>query len=120
MIKMMSLDDLVKAVKGRKLKIYNDMKLKADRDLTEKLTICIPDMHILERGPNDDFINGNTKHEKRFLSLLEFILELVEKEGNNVEIIQLGDMFDLWQAKWNTNMIVSAQIDTDCYSARSA
>ncbi len=104
---MLTLDDFMRKAEG-KLKVYKTFRLQADKEITEKLTICIPDMHLLERGPNDDFLDGKPAYEERFLGLLDFLLNLRQEEGDGLEIIQLGDMFDLWQAKWNTNMIVSA------------
>ena len=104
---MLNLDDFIKKA-GGKLKIYKDFRLQGDKNITDKLTICIPDMHLLERGLNDDFLDGRPDYEQRFLGLLDFLLNLRQEEGEGLEIIQLGDMFDLWQAKWNTNMIVAA------------
>ena len=104
---MLRLDEFLKKTKN-KAKIYKDFRLEAAKDITSKLTICIPDMHLLERGPNDDFLDQKPEYEERFLSLLDFLLELKGSENEDLEIIQLGDMFDLWQAKWNTNMIVEA------------
>ena len=43
------------------------------------------------------------------MGLLDFLLELKEVEKEDLEIIQHGDMFDLWQAKRNTNMIAEAR-----------
>jgi UDP-2,3-diacylglucosamine pyrophosphatase LpxH len=103
---VLSLDEFLKKAEG-KLQIYKDLKLQADRDITSKLTICIPDMHLLEKGPNDDFYDNKSEHEERFLNFLDFLLNLRKEEGD-LEIIQLGDMFDLWQAKGNTNLIVDA------------
>lgn len=107
---MLSLGEFLEKTKD-KAKIYEDFRLEADRDITSKLTICIPDMHLLERGPNDDFLDQKPEYEGRFLSLLEFLLELRELEKEDLEIIQLGDMFDLWQAKGNTNMIAESYTD---------
>jgi UDP-2,3-diacylglucosamine pyrophosphatase LpxH len=104
---MLSLVDLIRKAKGN-LNIYKDFRLQADKNITERLTICIPDMHLLERGPNDDFVDGRPAYEQRFLDLADFLLDLRREEGEGLEIIQLGDMFDLWQAKWNTNMILAA------------
>jgi len=104
---MLTLDDLIRKAEG-KLKIDKDFRLQADKNITEKLTLCIPDMHLLEKGPNDDFLDGKSEYEERFLGFLDFLLSLRQEEGEGLEIIQLGDMFDLWQAKWNTNMIVAA------------
>ncbi|MDP2753224.1 MAG: hypothetical protein Q8P40_02405 [Nitrospirota bacterium] len=104
---MISLDEFLEKSKD-KIKIYKNFRLQADKDITGKLTICIPDMHLLERGPNDDFLDQKSEHEERFLSLLDFLLNLRREEGDGLEVIQLGDMFDLWQAKGNTNLIVEA------------
>jgi len=103
---MLTLDDLIKKAEG-KLKTYKDFRLQGDKNITERLTLCIPDMHLLERGLNDDFLDGKPKSEKRFLGLLDFLLKLKQEEGDHLEIVQLGDMFDLWQAKGNTNMIAA-------------
>jgi UDP-2,3-diacylglucosamine pyrophosphatase LpxH len=104
---MLTLDDLIGKAEGR-LRIYKDFRLQGDHNITENLTICIPDIHLLERGPNDDFLDGKLEYEERFVDLLDFLLNLRQEEGEGLEVIQLGDMFDLWQAKWNTNMIVAA------------
>jgi UDP-2,3-diacylglucosamine pyrophosphatase LpxH len=107
---MMTLDELVKKSDG-KLQLYKDYRLKSTAVLSEKLTVCLPDMHLLEKGPTDDFMDGKPEHEKRFLNLLDFLLEVKREEGENMELVQLGDMFDLWQAKGNTNLITEAYPD---------
>jgi UDP-2,3-diacylglucosamine pyrophosphatase LpxH len=104
---MLSLDKFLESSNG-KLQVYNNLRLQANKDITSKLTICLPDMHLLEKGLNDDFLDNKSEHEERFLSLLDFLLNLREEEGDNLEIIQIGDMFDLCQAKGNTNIIVEA------------
>jgi hypothetical protein len=106
---MLTLDAFIRKAPD-KFQIYKNFRLQADRDITEKLTICLPDMHLLEKGPNDDFWDNRPEHLDRFLSLLDFLLKRKE-EGDDLEIIQLGDMFDLWQAKGNTNMVVQAYPD---------
>ena len=107
---MLSLDEFLRKTKD-KAKVYKNFRLEADRNITDRLTICIPDMHLLERGLNDDFFDQRPEYEQRFMSLLDFLLELKEVEKEDLEIIQLGDMFDLWQAKGNTNMIAEAYTD---------
>ena len=104
---MILCDELLEKAGGR-LRVFKNFKLQADRNLTEKLTLCIPDMHLLERGPNDDFLDRHPDYEDRFLDFLDFLLQLKKEEGDDLEIIQIGDMFDLWQAKGNTNMIAAA------------
>jgi UDP-2,3-diacylglucosamine pyrophosphatase LpxH len=104
---MLSLDGLLGKA-GGKVQVLNNFRLQADKDLAGKLTICIPDMHLLERKPDDDFSYGHPEYEERFLGFLDFLLELKKTEGEALEVVQLGDMFDLWQAKWNTNAIVEA------------
>jgi len=90
---MLSLDEFLRKTKD-KAKVYKNFRLEADRNITDKLTICIPDMHLLERGLNDDFFDQRPEYEQRFMSLLDFLLELKEVEKEDLEIIQLGDMFD--------------------------
>lgn len=107
---MLSLDKFLIKTKD-KAKIYKNFRLQADKDITTKLTICIPDMHLLERGHNDDFLDQKPEYEKRFLSFLDFLIELRELEKDDLEIIQLGDMYDLWQARGNTNLIEEAYTD---------
>lgn len=104
---MLSLDEFSKNTK-EKAKIYKDFRLEADKKITNKLTICIPDIHLLERGPNDDFLDNNPEHEEQFISFLDFLLELKESEKDDLEIIQIGDLYDLWQARGNTNLIQEA------------
>jgi len=107
---MLSLDDFLRKAEG-KLRVYKAYRLEADKDLAGKLTICIPDMHLLEKGPNDDFLDRKPENEERFLSFLDFLLKIRKEEGDDLEIIQIGDIFDLWQAKGNTNLIVAAYTD---------
>lgn len=104
---MLTLDGLLEKAKN-KMQIYKNCRLQATTEMTSKLTICIPDMHLLERGPTDDFFDNRPEYEERFMGLLDFLIELKKTERNDLEIIQIGDMFDLWQAKGNTNMIIEA------------
>ena len=112
---MVSVDEFLTR-SGGKAKVYKNFRLTAGQELTDKLTIAIPDMHLLEKGPNDDFLDAQrakqtlgkrTAHEERFIDFLDFLIELKSKLKENLEIIQLGDMYDLWQARGNTNMIES-------------
>jgi UDP-2,3-diacylglucosamine pyrophosphatase LpxH len=107
---MLRLDALLEKA-GGKITILNDFQFRSEESLTSKLTICLPDMHLLERGPDDDFLNRHPEYVDRFLSLIDFLLDLKKTEGEDMEVVQLGDMFDLWQAKWNTNAIVEAYPD---------
>ncbi|MEW6584513.1 MAG: hypothetical protein AB1442_02760 [Nitrospirota bacterium] len=107
---MLSVDDLLKRP-GNRMKLYEDLRITSDKSLTEKLTVCIPDMHLLERRANDDFLDNHPEYAERFLDFLDFLVALQRDEGEALEIIQLGDMFDLWQAKGNTNLIMEAYTD---------
>ncbi len=104
---MLTCDALLEKAGGQ-LRVLQNFRVQADRDLAEKLTLVIPDMHLLERGPTDDFLDGKQEYEDRFLDFLDFLLRLRQEEGEGLEIIQIGDLFDLWQAKGNTNLIVAA------------
>jgi len=104
---MLSLDEILSKSDG-KVTLYKDLRILAEGYLTEKVTICIPDMHLLEKGPTDDFTDGIAAHEQRFLEFLDFLLELKASEKEALEIIQLGDLYDLWQARGNTNLIQNA------------
>ena len=99
---MLSIDDFLKKSRGR-ARIHLNFRGQADKELSQTTIICIPDMHLLEKGPTDDFFDGKQKHIKRFLSFLDFLVDHKE----DVQLIQLGDMFDLWQARGNTNLIYS-------------
>lgn len=94
---------------GTKVSIFKNFRLSSAKAMTSKLTLCIPDMHLLEKGPTDDFIDGNPARLDRFLEFLDFLNDLKEKE--KIEIVQVGDMYDLWQARGNTNLIVEAYPD---------
>ena len=98
---MLSLDDFIGRSQG-KVTVFNNFRTQSERSLTSKLTICIPDMHLLERGPNDDFLDRNLDREKRFLDFLDFLTLLKDSEKDDLEIVQVGDLFDLWQARGNT------------------
>ena len=104
---MLSLDDFISRGQGS-ITVFNNMRTQSERSLTNKLTICIPDMHLLERGPNDDFLDRNLDYEKRFMDFLDFLTPLKDSEKDDLEIVHIGDLFDLWQARGNTNLIESA------------
>ena len=72
---MLSLGEFLKKTKD-KAKIYEDFRLEDDRDITSKLTICIPDMHMLEGGPNDDFLDQKPEYEERFLESSQIPLRI--------------------------------------------
>lgn len=105
---MLSLDGFIKKA-GKKVSIFKNFRLNSPKAMTSKLTLCIPDMHLLEKGPTDDFIDGNPAHLDRFLEFMDFLNDLKKKE--EMEVIQVGDMYDLWQARGNTNLIVQAYTD---------
>lgn len=107
---MLNLIDFLEASKD-KAKIFKNFSIQAEESLTEKLTICIPDLHLLEKGPTDDFFEYRPWHEERFTSFLDFLIELKDAEKENLEIIQLGDMYDLWQARGNTSLIHEAYVN---------
>lgn len=101
---MLSLNEFL-AKSNNRARIYHDFRAQADKELAAKLVICIPDMHLLEKGPNDDFLDRNLDHETRFEDFLYFLLDLKKSEGTGLEVIQLGDLYDLWQAQGSTNKI---------------
>jgi UDP-2,3-diacylglucosamine pyrophosphatase LpxH len=103
---MLSIQDLADKA-GGKLNPYRDMRGVSSLPLTERLVIAIPDMHLLEKRATDDFFDGKQANVDRFEDLLYFFQD-VRKEGHEFNLIQLGDMYDLWQAKGNTNLIVAA------------
>jgi UDP-2,3-diacylglucosamine pyrophosphatase LpxH len=100
---MLTIKDFIEKSGGR-AKVYKNFGGEADKEISDKMIVCIPDMHLLEKGPNDDFFNGDEKNIERFLNFLDFLVENKE----DLQVIQLGDMFDLWQARGNTNLVFSA------------
>lgn len=100
---MLTLDDFLGESRNR-ARIFHDFRGEADRGLTDQTMVIIPDMHLLDKGPGDDFLDGNEMHLERFLDFLDF---LVEKK-DDIQVIQLGDLFDLWQSRGNTNLIYEA------------
>jgi UDP-2,3-diacylglucosamine pyrophosphatase LpxH len=100
---MLSVDDFLQKSQDR-AKILKNFRIKTDRELSDKTVVCIPDMHLLEKGPTDDFYEGTEANLDRFLSLLDFLVEHKE----SIHVVQLGDMFDLWQARGNTNLVYEA------------
>lgn len=112
---MVSIDEFLTR-SGGKAKVYKNFRLTAEQELTEKLAVAVPDMHLLEKGLNDDFLDAQrakqslgerSAHEKRFMDFLDFLTELKTELKEDLEIVQLGDMYDLWQARGNTNKIES-------------
>jgi UDP-2,3-diacylglucosamine pyrophosphatase LpxH len=112
---MLTLDEFLRRSDGN-AKVFRDYRIPTGKELNQKLSIAIPDLHLLERGPNDDFFDakrakkqhGSRKaFEDRFLSFLDFLVRLKKEQMDALEIIQLGDMYDLWQARGNTNLIES-------------
>ena len=97
---MRTLDDFLQASQNR-AKIYKNFRGKADQELSQVTIICIPDIHLLEKGPTDDFFDGKEEHVDRLLSFLDFLVE----HRDHIKVMQLGDLFDLWQARGNTNLI---------------
>jgi len=100
---MRTLDDFLRASQNR-IRIHKNYRGKADRELSQSTMICIPDIHLLEKGPTDDFFDENQANVDRFLSFLDYLVE----HKTQLQVIQLGDMFDLWQARGNTNLIYAA------------
>ncbi len=107
---MLSLDELIGQGQGQ-IRVFNNFRAQAATPLTENLIVCNPDMHLLERGPDDDFLDRNLDHEQRFLDFLDFLVRLKDSEPEALEIVQIGDQFDLWQARGNTNLIESSYTD---------
>jgi len=107
---MLNLDDLLQKSNG-KLCVYQGLIAEADEPLSDRLTVVIPDMHLLEKKKTDDFWDNNPDHEQRFLSFLDFLVSLRNSEGPDLEIIQIGDLYDLWQARGDTNLISEAYPD---------
>lgn len=103
----LTLDALLENAKG-KITLFKGLRTTAAVDLSEKLLISIPDMHLLERDPNDDFLDSNPQHEQRFLDFLYFLQDLRTELQDGIVIIQVGDLYDLWQARGNTNLIHAA------------
>jgi len=104
---MLALDQFLPRAVGRAT-IYKSFRTAAERDLSTQFTVCIPDMHLLEKGPTDDFLDGKPEHERRFEEFLYYLLDLKNELGEEMGVVQLGDMFDLWQARGNTNLIHAA------------
>jgi UDP-2,3-diacylglucosamine pyrophosphatase LpxH len=107
---MITLDEFIGQGQGN-ITIFNEFRAQAEAPLTEKLIVCIPDMHLLERGPDDDFLDRVVAHEKRFLDFLDFLVQTKASGQEALEIVQIGDLFDLWQARGNTNLIESSYTD---------
>jgi UDP-2,3-diacylglucosamine pyrophosphatase LpxH len=103
---MLAMDDLIAKGKGN-IRTFNDLRGQSLVSLTDKPVVVIPDTHLLERRATDDFFDGKQANVDRFERLLYFLQDL-RTEGEPFELIQLGDMYDLWQAKGNTNLIVAA------------
>ena len=87
------------------------MSQRPNEELSDRLTIIVPDMHLLEKGKTDDFWDGNPAHEQRFLDFMQFLVGVRNSEGPDLEIIHIGDLYDLWQARGNTNLISAAYPD---------
>lgn len=100
----MTVDEFINKSDG-KIKVYRDFRIEAEREISPGLVVCIPDLHLLEKGHTDDFFDGKPEYVDRFTAFLEFLLKIGAEE---MDVCQLGDMFDLWQARWNTNLIYTA------------
>ena len=97
---MLTIDHFLQESRNR-AKLLRNLRGQADRELSQTTIVCVPDMHLLEKGPTDDFFDGKQVHIDRFLSFLDFLVQ----HKDDIQVIQLGDMFDLWQARGNTNLI---------------
>lgn len=106
----MTLNDLLARGRG-KITPFNNLRATAPLDLSNQLLICIPDLHLLEKGPDDDFLETRPKHEERFLEFLRFLQDLKADLRSALVIVQIGDLYDLWQARGNTNLIHAAYVN---------
>jgi UDP-2,3-diacylglucosamine pyrophosphatase LpxH len=107
---MLSLDEFIRK-SGGKLAAHPDLRAEATCKLVERLTVCIPDLHLLEKDEKDDFWDGNDSYVDRLLDFLDFLYKLKDSEHIDLEIIQAGDLYDLWQAKGYTNLIQDKYTD---------
>lgn len=106
----MTLDNLLAKGKGE-ITVFKNLRMSAPVELSKDLLICIPDVHLLERSRNDDFIDSQPDHEQRFLDFLYFLQDLKGKMKAKIRVIQIGDLYDLWQARGNTNLIHEAYVN---------
>ena len=103
----MTIDQFINSSDG-KINVLEDFRAEAERELSPKMVVCIPDMHLLERKANDDFYDNRPEYIDRFTAFLDFLLTRKENLKDAMQVVQLGDMYDLWQAKGNTNLISGA------------
>ncbi len=103
----MTIDQFISGA-GGKVEIYRGFHATAEREISGRVVVCVPDLHLLECDSNDDFLDNHPEYVDRFTAFLDFLLERKEVMQDGLEVIQLGDMFDLWQARGNTNLIYSA------------
>jgi len=106
---MLSIDEFIN--KSDQLTVYRDFRAEAINNLADRLTVCIPDLHLLEKDEKDDFWNGQDANVERFLGFMDFLYKLKDSEKIDLEVIQVGDLYDLWQAKGFTNLIESKYTD---------
>ncbi len=104
---MLTVDAFLERSDG-KAEVYNQFRAIADRDITGKLTLCIPDTHMINKHINDDFFDNHPENELRLIDFLEFLVALKEAEKEDLEIIQLGDLFDLWEERISMDLIENA------------
>jgi len=98
-----TIKEFIEKSEGR-AKVHKNFIRQAAKEISDGMIVCIPDMHLLDHGPGDDFYDADSRNIDRFTRFLDFLV------GNrtNLHVIQLGDMFELWQTRRNTNLVYQA------------
>jgi UDP-2,3-diacylglucosamine pyrophosphatase LpxH len=84
------------------------------------LTVVTPDIHLLDKGPKDDFCGVSAAavkglaagfYENRFVAFLQFLGHFKEAHGDAVDVIQIGDLYELWQEPQGPSAIHEAYVN---------
>jgi hypothetical protein len=74
--------------------------------------IAVPDVHLSDGSQGDVFLNGTPGNAKRLAAVLRSIGEYMDAEREPVQLVQLGDWYDVWRSRGgDTHQASYASID---------
>ncbi len=59
----MTIQELIEKSKAR-AKVHKSFMREAVKEISDRTIICIPDMHLLDKGPGDDFYDAALRNEE--------------------------------------------------------
>ncbi len=83
-----------------------------DDVLGARSLIAVPDVHLSEGSDGDVFLDGNPANVQRLTAVLNAVSDYMDDEGAAVQLLQLGDWYDVWRSRGaDTDQSSFAEID---------